>query len=143
MQFDDLHREIIQEHYRNPRHKTALSEEEREAVLDNPSCGDRVALRIIMEGDRIDEIAFDGEGCSISMASASILTELLSGKTLEEAKETTMRIHQIFRGEVPPETLEEYGDIAAFQGLLQYPVRLKCATLAWQTMDLLLEKQQS
>lgn len=141
MQFDDLHREIIQEHYRNPRHKQAFADSEEGAVLDNPSCGDRVALRLRREGELIREIAFDGEGCSLSMASASILTEMLTGKTLEEARALTAEIHRIFRGETPPEALDAHGDIAAFQGLLQYPVRLKCAVLAWRTMDLLLEKE--
>ncbi len=140
MQFEDLHKEIIQEHYRNPRHKKALTEDQQNAVMDNPSCGDRVALKIEMEGSTVKEIIFDGEGCSISMASASILTELLTGKTLEEAKIIAGEINQTFRGEISPETLEKYGDIAALQGLVQYPVRLKCATLAWQTLDLLLEK---
>ncbi len=141
MQFDDLHREMIQEHYRHPRNKEKLNPEEQGAVLDNPSCGDRVALKIEWDSeDRISRIVFDGEGCSISMASASMLTEILSGKTRSEAEETASRIHRIFRAEEPAEALEEFGDITALQGLVNYPVRLKCATLAWQTLDLLLKE---
>ena len=100
MQFDDLYREMIQDHYRHPRNKVALSPEEQGAVLDNPSCGDRVALKIDWdENETIKSIGFDGEGCSISMASASMLTEILSGKSRKEALETASKIHKIFRGE--------------------------------------------
>ncbi|QEN08834.1 SUF system NifU family Fe-S cluster assembly protein [Oceanispirochaeta crateris] len=143
MQFDDLYKEIIQDHYRHPRNKQALSDKDQGAVLDNPSCGDRVALKIVWdEEERISSISFDGEGCSISMASASMMTELLSGKTREEALATALEIHKVFRGEEPGENLEPFGDIVSLQGLVQYPVRLKCATLAWQTLDLLLNKEK-
>jgi len=139
MQFDDLYKEMIQDHYRHPRNKQPLNAEETGAVLDNPSCGDRVALKIDWDqSNRISGIVFDGEGCSISMASASMMTEILSGKTREEAIETAGKIHRIFRGEEEIEQLESFGDIVSLQGLIQYPVRLKCATLAWQTLDLLL-----
>lgn len=144
MQFDDLYREMIQDHYRHPRNKVSLSPEEQGAVLDNPSCGDRVALKIDWdENDKITRISFDGEGCSISMASASMLTEILSGKSREDALETASKIHKIFRGEEAVEELENYGDIISLQGLVQFPVRLKCATLAWQTLDLLLKAEFS
>jgi len=144
MQFDDKHREIIQEHYRHPRHKSPLGDEDMGAVLDNPSCGDRVALKLVPgEDGLIREILFDGEGCSISMASASILTEVLAGRTLEEARTIASRVHRIFSGEETTEGLNEYGDLTAFQGLVNYPVRLKCAALAWQTLDLLLERTPS
>ncbi|MDA3958047.1 Fe-S cluster assembly sulfur transfer protein SufU [Oceanispirochaeta sp.] len=144
MQFDDLYKEIIQDHYRQPRNRQSLTSEELGAVLDNPSCGDRVALRIEWDDEKkISSIHFDGEGCSISMASASMMTELLWGKTREEARETALKIHRIFRGEDPLEDLEPFGDIVSLQGLVQYPVRLKCATLAWQTLDLLLKEETS
>lgn len=143
MQFDDLHKEIIQDHYRKPRMKKSLTPEQQAAVLDNPSCGDRVALSIVWEGEQIKSLYFDGEGCSISMASASMLSELLQGKTKTEALAISSEIHSIFRGEEPVENLEQYGDIQAFQGLIQYPVRLKCAVLAWQTLDLLLKDDHS
>lgn len=144
MQFDDLFKEMIQDHYRHPRNKKPLSMEEQGAVLDNPSCGDRVALKIEWdENDTISAICFDGEGCSISMASASMLTEILSGKSREEAGETALKIHRIFRGEEKIEELEKFGDIMSLQGLVQFPVRLKCATLAWQTLDLLLKTEDS
>ncbi len=144
MQFDDLYKEMIQDHYRHPRNKQMLNTEETGAVLDNPSCGDRVALKIDWDdSNRISRIVFDGEGCSISMASASMMTEILSGKTREDAIETAEKIHRIFRGEEDVEQLEPFGDIVSLQGLVQYPVRLKCATLAWQTLDLLLGMEPS
>ncbi len=142
MQFEDLHREIIQDHYRSPRNREKLAPEDQGAVLDNPSCGDRVALKIEWDSDdTIARILFDGEGCSISMASASMLTEILIGKSRSEAIQTAQQIHRIFRAEEPAEALEEFGDIIALQGLINYPVRLKCATLAWQTLDLLLKEE--
>jgi len=141
MQFKDNHKAIIQDHYRNPRHKESFPEGQQGAVLDNPSCGDRVALRLVLENKQIKELYFDGEGCSLSMASASILTEMITGKTLEEAKANTTEILNIFNGKGSAEDLEERGDIGAFQALIEYPVRLKCATLAWETLNLLLEKQ--
>ncbi|MDC7234175.1 MAG: SUF system NifU family Fe-S cluster assembly protein [Spirochaetales bacterium] len=144
MQFDDLYREMIQDHYRQPRNKEPIDTKSQGAALDNPSCGDRVALKIEWDDhDRIKSIVFDGEGCSISMASASMLTEIMSGKSRAEAVETAAKIHRIFRGEEPAEELEAYGDIISLQGLVQYPVRLKCATLAWQTLDLLLGAEAS
>ena len=142
MQFDDLHKEIILDHYRNPRNKTSLAD--HDAVMDNPSCGDRVALKVVFGDDgRIAEVLFDGEGCSISMASASILTEILKGKTREEAAGCAAEIHSLFRGEGDDGDFERYGDLEALRGLVDYPVRLKCATLAWDTLDIFFKEESS
>ena len=131
------------DHYRQPRHKKKLSENETDAVMDNPSCGDRVALQIIRKDGFIKELLFDGEGCSISMASASILAELISGRSMEEAVSICRDIISIFKGKNPAESLEKYGEIAALTELIQSPVRRKCATLAWQTLEILLKKDSS
>lgn len=143
MQLKDNHKAIIQDHYRHPRHKESFSEEEQSAMMDNPSCGDRVALKIFLEDKQIQELCFDGEGCSLSMASASILTEMMTGKTLKEAKTTTNEVLRIFNEKGSARDLEELGEIGAFQALIEYPVRLKCVTLPWETMNLLLENQLS
>ena len=135
MQFKESHKRIILDHYRNPRHKKEIAESEQDSVLDNPSCGDRVALQIHEENGIIMELNFDGEGCSLSMASASMLTDLITGKPLEEARTTCTRILKVFRGEAPASGLNDFGDIAAFEELTRYPVRLKCATLAWETLE--------
>jgi nitrogen fixation NifU-like protein len=139
MQFQEEEKKIIQDHYRNPRHKKHLGKEEQNVVLDNPSCGDRIALCLEMKGEAIRNLLFDGEGCSLSMASASMLTDMLIGKSLKEARLITDQIQSIFRGETPANRLDSFGDIAALKNLIDYPVRKKCATLAWETMDLLLE----
>ncbi|OQY30725.1 MAG: SUF system NifU family Fe-S cluster assembly protein [Spirochaetaceae bacterium 4572_59] len=143
MQLKDKHKAIIQDHYRHPRHKESFSEEEQDAVMDNPSCGDRVSLKIIIENEQIQKLSFDGEGCSLCMASASILTDMMIGKTVKEAITTSSEVLDIFNGKVPAEDLEKQGEIGAFQALIEYPVRLKCATLAWETMKQLLEKRLS
>ncbi len=135
MHFKESHKKIILDHYRNPRHKKELAESEQDSVLDNPSCGDRVALQIREENGIIRELNFDGEGCSLSMASASILTDLISGKPLDEARSICSRILRVFRGDEPASVLNDFGDIAAFEELTLYPVRLKCATLAWETLE--------
>ena len=103
MGFSEQHKQILQDHYRNPRNKTSLSPGEENAVLDNPSCGDRVALSLSWDEDRrASGVRFDGEGCSISMASASIMTELIKGKSREEIRELSLRMRKIFKGDLPP-----------------------------------------
>ena len=144
MGFSEQQKQILQDHYRNPRNKTSLSPGEESAVQANPSCGDRVALKLNMdENDKVTGILFDGEGCSICMASASILTDILKGLSLQELKEKSSKVHSIFSGDSAPEELEELGDMAAFGELLNHPVRLKCAALAWDTLDIILEKELS
>lgn len=143
MGFSEEHKQILQDHYRNPRNKAPLTPGEENAVLDNPSCGDRVALRLGWdEEDRLSELLFDGEGCSVSMASASILTELVKGLSRREICETTAKVQSIFKGEEAPEGLEPLGDIAALRELLAFPVRLKCAALAWDTLEAVLKKEK-
>lgn len=162
---DELNREIIGEHYSHPRHFCHLGDDA--LALENPSCGDKVKLALrpavtagsgargtgsaasgMDDGGRIAsgandgvalEICFEGSGCSISTASASMMAELLSGKSRKEAIETTKTVLAAFRGELPPETLEKFGDIAALSGVAKLPVRVKCATLAWQGALRLLE----
>ncbi len=142
MGFSDQHKQILQDHYRNPRNKTVLPTGEENAVLDNPSCGDRVALKLNWDDKhKATVVQFDGEGCSISMASASILTELIKGLSLDEIGELSGHIRRIFNGEESSEKLEALGDIAALEELINHPVRLKCAALPWETLELILKKE--
>ena len=94
-----------------------------------------MALQIREEKGVVKELNFDGEGCSLSMASASILTDLITGKTMDEARKINTLILKVFRGEAPASSLEPLGDVAAFEELIQFPVRLKCALLAWETLE--------
>ena len=139
MAFDDLYQEIILDHYRHPRNAADLSEVSDEHVHENPTCGDSVKLNVNVKDGKVESVQFDGSGCAISMASASMMTELIIGKSVEEAKSLIERFTQIMRGDEDAAELEEYGDLAALSGVIQYPLRIKCATLAWHALDSLID----
>ena len=124
----ELEREIIYDHYSHPRRSGKLGDTGN--LLENPSCGDTLRL-LLAETEPVD-LRFEGKGCSISQASASMMAELLSGRSREEASSIAGRVLAVFRGELGPETLEDYGDVAALAGVAKLPVRVKCAALAWQ-----------
>jgi SUF system FeS assembly protein, NifU family len=124
----ELEREIISDHYSRPRHRDALGDSG--CLVKNPSCGDVLRLKLAAE-EPID-FRFEGKGCSISQASASMMAELLSGRSREEAVAIAKTVLAVFRGELGAEALEPYGDIAALAGVSRLPVRVKCAALAWQ-----------
>ena len=133
---DDLYMEIILDHYKNPRNKADLSHIGEDSVLENPSCGDTVKLEVALGTDgRIASVRFDGHGCAISTASASLMTERLPGMTPDEAREFTSVFLAVLRGEDSPERLEEWGDLAVLGGVAKFPMRIKCATLAWHALE--------
>jgi nitrogen fixation protein NifU and related proteins len=131
--FAELYQEIIRDHYRSPRNRCRL--DEKAPAFDNPSCGDRIRFAVDWEEGNgknvVSRIRFDGSGCSISMSSASIMTEFLAGKTREEALAAIDRFLEVFRGERDIGALAEMGDAVALGGVAALPVRVKCATLAW------------
>lgn len=137
MAFDELYQEIIRDHYKHPRNKKTLSHIK---AVENPSCGDTVKVELDDEAGLIKAVFFDGSGCSISMCSASMMSELLTGKTVAEAKEIVQSFLGVIRGEKPSDTLDDLGDLAALKGVIELPVRVKCATLAWHAVDQALEK---
>jgi len=130
---EDLYREVILDHYKNPRHQGRIAGAGAVGVdLQNPTCGDEIHLSLRMEGGRIADLAFEGRGCSISMASASMMAEALRGKTLDEA----VGVSAAFKGMLAggPAAEDSLGDLVALAGVAQFPVRVKCATLAWNAM---------
>lgn len=129
---EDLYREVILDHYKHPRNRGRLEGDGTAAVdLQNPTCGDEIHLSLCLRDGRIQEVAFDGRGCSISMASASMMTEVLRGKTLEEAA----GLNAAFKGMLAGGAAEDrLGDLVALSGVSQFPVRVKCATLAWNAL---------
>jgi nitrogen fixation NifU-like protein len=140
MAFHDLYQEIILEHYRNPRNAGSLEHIEEAIAHENPACGDTLKLHLqIDQEQRVEDILFDGQGCAISMASASIMTELVKGKPVFEVKKLIDSFSAVMRGEAEPDLLDEYGDLASLKGVIQYPVRVKCATLAWHALELTLD----
>ena len=135
--YEELHQEIIRDHYKHPRNKKNLS---HLRAYENPSCGDTVKIQIDSENSVIKEVSFDGSGCSISMCSASMMAEVLSGKTVSEAKEVVNKFLSIMKKDESAEQLEELGDLVALSGVVDLPVRAKCATLAWNAAQKILEE---
>lgn len=135
---DDLYREIILDHYRRPRNHDPLQTPTCSADGANPLCGDQIHLEVSLDGDTIDEIAFAGAGCSISQASTSMMTEYVKGRTVREAREGAEAFQRMMTtGEVVD--VEGFDDIDALQGVAKFPARVKCASLAWKTLEQALE----
>jgi nitrogen fixation NifU-like protein len=133
-ELDDLYRDIILDHYRHPRHRGHLDSPSAKHEGLNPLCGDEVTVEVKVDGDRLADIAYTGSGCSISQSSASMMTEAVDGKSVEEARRLIGEFTAMMRGsdDVDPEAL---GDLEALSGVRKFPVRIKCATLAWHTLD--------
>ena len=124
----ELYQQVILDHNRRPRNRGPLPTANRVAHGDNPSCGDQCDVFLRVEGDRVAEISFDGSGCAISQASASLMTTQLKGKTAAEAEALFRQFHDIITtGQTP----DEITDLAAFAGVHAFPARIKCATLGW------------
>jgi nitrogen fixation NifU-like protein len=130
---DELYQETILDHYRRPRNFGALAGADRTVEGHNPLCGDRITLQVKLKGDVIDDLRFQGKGCAISTASASIMTDSLRGKTRAEAGAAFEKFHALVtgRGNGAEPGL---GKLAVFAGVSEFPVRVKCASLAWHTL---------
>ncbi len=139
---EELYQEIILDHYRRPRNKGTLSPADVTARDNNPLCGDEITITARVVDGKIAEIKFDGHGCSISQSSASIMTQKLAGKTPSEAQQFIEQFLRMMRGDIPFGG-REMGDLKALEGVLKFPVRVKCATLAWNTTYKALTPQQT
>ena len=129
----DLYQEVILDHSQSPRNHQDVEEASHSADGHNPLCGDRVHITVKLKDDRVEEVGFTGTGCAISTASASILTETLQGKSVEEAKEIFERFHQMATAEPGTTPDESLGKLAVLAGVSEFPARVKCATLSWHT----------
>ncbi|HXF58170.1 MAG TPA: SUF system NifU family Fe-S cluster assembly protein [Actinomycetota bacterium] len=134
MALEDLYKEVILDHYKNPRNKRELPGAEVSCSRNNPLCGDQITLMAHLQDGRVAEIAFQGSGCSISQASASMLTEAVHGRTVEEALALAADFRGMMQGAVEPDE-ETFGDLVALRGVVKYPVRIKCAVLAWDVLQ--------
>lgn len=132
MQLDDLYRRVIMDHYKKPRNRGTFEDDTVTVDLNNPTCGDRISLQLKLNDGIVEDAKFTGEGCSISMSSASMMTEAVKGKTLEQAHELAKRFSALVKGENA--TFDEYEDIEALSGVNKFPARIKCATLAWNAL---------
>jgi nitrogen fixation protein NifU and related proteins len=131
-----LYQEVIIDHSKKPRNYRVLEGANYHAEGYNPLCGDRVTVYVKLENDRISDLSFQGSGCAISTSSASLLTETLKGKTLDEADALFEKFHALVTGETTGKQGGEVslGKLAVFSGVAEFPVRVKCATLAWHTL---------
>ncbi|OIJ18854.1 SUF system NifU family Fe-S cluster assembly protein [Anaerobacillus alkalidiazotrophicus] len=132
---DNLYRQVIMDHYKNPRNRGELQGDSLTINMNNPTCGDRIQLQMKVEDGKIADAKFVGEGCSISLSSASMMTQTVIGKTVEEALTISEIFSNIMQGKEYDEDKFDLGDIEALQGVCKFPARIKCATLAWKAME--------
>ena len=137
----ELYQDVILEHSKTPRNYRELQSASHHAEGYNPLCGDHFTVYLHVEGGKIQDVSFQGSGCAISKASASMMTQAIKGKSREEAAAIFERFHQLVTGHGRAEN-EVLGKLAAFAGVCEFPVRVKCATLAWHTLQAALEGKQ-
>ena len=130
---EDLYKEVILDHYRSPRNKGRLDPHDVALERNNPLCGDEIELFLRFDGDKLEGIAFEGKGCSISQASASMMTEKVNGLSSEEASHLADLIRRMLAGDEEGDA-EALGDLLSLKGVVKYPVRIKCALLGWNTL---------
>lgn len=135
MSLDEVYQELILDHYKSPRHQGILINPDRKVDLYNPLCGDQISLTVKFDGETLSEIAFSGHGCSISQATASIMSELLCGKTKIEARRLSSLFRHMIKSEEAGSALEDLGDALALEGVKKHSARIKCALLAWDCID--------
>lgn len=136
MDLKDLYQDIIVDHNRRPRNFRRMDDADRHAEGFNPLCGDKLVLFLKLDGDVINDVSFQGSGCAISVASASLLTERLKGMKVADAEDLFGDMIPLLTGQLPEsEPREKFRKLAALEGVKEYPSRVKCATLSWHTLD--------
>jgi nitrogen fixation NifU-like protein len=140
MDVDELYQEIILEHFKHPRNRGSAGENDIVLEGRNPFCGDEIRLAIKFNGRTLDRVVFEGTGCAISQASASMMTEMLKGKTVEQVKALIEDFSKLVKGRSEEVNAEQLGDLMALKGVCDYPTRVKCALLAWRVVEQGLEK---
>lgn len=131
---DELYREVILDHFKNPRHHHKIEPHDVEQEGFNPLCGDHITIQLKVNNDKVENVGCWGKGCSISQASSSILTEEIYGKTLAEVEHKVNTFKKMMRGEAPSH-VDDIGDLEALSGVQKFPVRIKCALLSWTTLE--------
>lgn len=137
----DLYQEVVFDHNRNPRNFRVMEDANRTVDGFNPLCGDRITLYAKVEDGIVSDVSFQGQGCAISTASASLMTEIVKGKTEAEAEELFEIFHRITTGQDEAFNIEDLGKLAVLAGVRAYPARVKCATLAWHSLQAALKNQ--
>lgn len=141
---DQLYRAVILDHSKDPRHKGQLDRVDAVMALRNPTCGDEIQVQVKLDdqGQVIQDVSFDGQGCTISMASASMMTEAIMGKSLDQVKDLYQTFSDLVQGKEPDQA-EDLGDAVMLEGVRQFPSRVRCATLSWKTLNKALENTGS
>ncbi|MGJ9384087.1 SUF system NifU family Fe-S cluster assembly protein [Salipaludibacillus neizhouensis] len=134
-QLDTLYRQVIMDHYKSPRNRGELEGDTLKINMNNPTCGDRIQLQMIVEDGKIAQAKFVGEGCSISLSSASMMTEAVKGVPVEDALKMSEMFSDMMLGKDVDTENFELEDIEALKGVAKFPARIKCATLAWKAME--------
>lgn len=132
---DQLYRQVILEHYRKPRNSGELETQTHKIVMNNPTCGDQIFLNLYVQDGIIKDAKFTGSGCSISIASASMMTETIKGLTIEKALLVSRDFSEMMQGHTHEHLSEENEELEVLAGVSQFPARIKCATLAWKAME--------
>jgi len=138
---DALYRRVIMDHYKKPRNRGILEDGSHTINMNNPTCGDRIQLTFKVENGIVEDARFEGEGCSISMSSASMMTQAIKGKKVEDALQLSQIFSDMMLGKEPDDSID-LGDIEALQGVSKFPARIKCATLAWKAMEKGLKEEE-
>ena len=134
-EIDDLYQEVILHHSKTPRNFGVLEQASHVADGSNPLCGDKLHLTLVVQDDRVADVRFTGDGCAISTASASVMTDLVKGKTLDEASAMFEAFHGLVTGESAEKAAPDLGKLQIFAGVQRFPARVKCAMLAWRTLE--------
>lgn len=143
-ELNDLYQEVILEHNKNPRNFREIENADRMADGNNPLCGDALRVYLQMEEDKVKDVAFKGSGCAISKASASMMTQVVKGKSKEEAEVLFDEFHRMVTGKLDIEQDENHlGKLKIFAGVLEFPARVKCASLSWHTLHAALNNEES
>lgn len=137
---DALYRRVIMDHYKNPRNRGVLEDGSHTINMNNPTCGDRIQLTLKVEDGIVVDAKQEGEGCSISMSSASMMTQAIKGKKIEDALKLAKIFSDMMQGKEVDDDID-LGDIEALQGVAKFPARIKCATLAWKAMEKSLKEE--
>lgn len=132
---DTLYRQVIMDHYKNPRNKGTIDGDAITVEMNNPSCGDRIEVYLSVKDGIVEEVKFDGEGCSISLASASMMTQAIKGKKLTEALKMSEVFSEMMLGKDVDAGEIDLDDIEALHGVSKFPARINCATLAWKALE--------
>jgi nitrogen fixation NifU-like protein len=131
---DEIYKEVILDHYKNPRNKREMPDAELTCSKNNPLCGDEITVFVHAEDGKVLDVSFIGQGCSISQSSASMMTESVGGKTVEEVDQLSASVRGMLSGEIEPDE-DAFGELVALKGVVKYPIRVKCAVLAWDVLQ--------